>query len=491
MSAQQLSHDMTVGSLSGGLVLTMDPDAPALTEASLILEEGRVVEIVEGYIAHKDSIDCRGSLVMPGLVNTHAHMAEVLWRGCGGEQNTVAWISNRKHPLMAQLDPDSIRVAVRLACVEMLRSGTTAVLDPEVPADLALAVASATEELGIRAALAVGVASGAGYGAIAETGGHGRHSHARTDSLDVGTPAFEEFIAAWRDTFSERVAMWLGLRVLSGADPQLGRALSDAMEKYRIPLTFHCAEQPSDVAAVREESGMGTLEYADSIGILGPATIIAHGVHLDEPDLDVLARTATSVAHCPSSNSRTGAGVAPVLSMLERGVNVGLGTDGGMVNDRYDMLSEMRYMALLQKAVSGDPKAVTPERALQMATRDGAAALGLESGVLAPGAPADIVVVDPVTLGSWPAANPVDALVFSADRHAVQHVLIGGEVRLSHGEPVDVDVPELLGDAAEVARHTIRAAGLEEEVKGSWFSSVRADATRDSPDAGGHRHGLG
>ena len=474
---------MTVGSLSGGLVLTMDPDAPAFSEASVILEEGRVVDIVEGYTEHKDSIDCRGSLVMPGLVNTHAHMAEVLWRGCGGEQNTVAWIANRKHPLMAQLDPDSIRVAVRLACVEMLRSGTTAVLDPEVPADLALAVASAAQELGIRACLAVGVASGAGYGAIEETGGHGLHGHAATDSFDVLDPEFEEFIAAWRDTFDERVAMWLGLRVLSGADPLLGQALSDAMEKHRLSLTFHCAEQPSDVEAIRAESGMGTLEYAESIGILGPTTLIAHGVHLDESDLDVLCQTATSVSHCPSSNSRTGAGIAPVPAMLQRNINVGLGTDGGMVNDRYDMLSEMRYMALLQKAVSGNPKAVTPERALQIATCDGAVALGLESGVLKPGAPADVVVVDLVALGSWPTANPVDALVFSADRHAVQHVLIGGDVCLSHGEPVDVDIPELLGDAAEVSRQTIRAAGLEEEVKGSWLGS-----TRDSSDTGSHGH---
>ena len=476
---------MTVGSLSGGLVLTMDSDTPAYSEASVILEEGRVVEIVEGYVEHEESIDCRGSLVIPGLVNTHAHMAEVLWRGCGSEQNTVAWIANRKHPLMAQLDPDTIGVGVRLACVEMLRSGTTAVLDPEVPAHLALDVASAAEGLGIRACLAVGVASGAGYGAIEETGGHGHHGHHKSDSFDVLEPEFEEFIAAWRHTFGERVTMWLGLRVLSGADPRLGQALSDAMENHRLPLTFHCAEQPSDVEAVRAESGMGALEYAESIGILGPTTIIAHGVHLDESDLAVLHRTATSVAHCPSSNSRTGAGVAPVLAMLTRNINVGLGTDGGMVNDRYDMLSEMRYMALLQKAVSGNPKAVTPERALRMATRDGAAALGLESGVLRPGSPADVVVIDLVTLGSWPTANPVDALVFSADRHAVQHVLIGGEVRLSHGEPVDVDVPALLGDAAEVARHTIRAAGLEEEVKGIWLNP-----TRYSRNAAGHRSGL-
>ena len=462
---------MTVGSLSGGLVLTMDPSGPAYAEATVLIEEGRVAEIVDGHVRHKESIDCRGSIVMPGFVNTHAHMAEVLWRGCGGEQNTIAWIANRKHPLMAQLDGDSISVGVRLACVEMLRSGTTAVLDPEVPAHLARQVSAATAEGGIRAGLAVSVASGAGYGASPHGHGHGHHhhSHAGSDSLDVTDPEFPEFVRRWRQENHERVALWLGLRVLSGADRRLGQALSGAMAQHRVPLTFHCAEQRADVEAVQVGTGLGTLEYAESIGLLGPATVISHGVHLDEPDLDVLQRTGTSVSHCPSSNSRTGAGVAPVLAMLARDINVGLGTDGGMVNDRYDMLSEMRYAALLHKAASGDPKAITPERALQMATHDGALALGLDSGILRPGAPADIAVIDLATLGSWPASNPVDALVFSADRHAVRHVLVGGEPLLCDGDPVGVNVPKLLAEATEVSRETIRAAGLEEEVKASWL----------------------
>jgi len=460
---------MTVGSLSGGLVLTMDRTRPAYREATLVIEDGCISGIVDGYIRHNESIDCRGSIVIPGFVNTHAHMAEVLWRGCGGEQNTVDWIANRKHPLMAQLDGDSIRVGVRLASVEMLRSGTTAVLDPEVPAHLATRVASATGEIGIRAGLAVAVASGAGYGASDHSHRNHHHSHAGSDSLDVADPGFRGFVERWRRDKHERAALWLGLRVLSAADRQLGKVISAALERNRLRLTFHCAEQEADVEAVRASSGVGTLEYAEAIGLLGPATVISHGVHLDEPDIEVLQRTGTRVSHCPSSNSRTGAGVAPVPAMTSRGINVGLGTDGGMVNDRYDMLSEMRYAALLHKAVSGDPKAVTPERALRMATRDGARALGLESGILRPGAPADVCVVDLEALGSWPAYNPVDALVFSAGSRNVRHVLVGGEPRLLGGDLVGVNIPELLAEAAEVSRYTIRAAGLEEEVKPSWL----------------------
>ena len=477
---------MNVGSLSGGLVLTMDPAGPAYAEATVVIEEGRVAGIVEGHVRHKESIDCRGSVVMPGFVNTHAHMAEVLWRGCGGEQNTIAWIANRKHPLMAQLDAESIGVGIRLACVEMLRSGTTAVLDPEVPAHLVHQVAAATGEIGIRAGLAVAVASGAGYGASSHSQGHHHHSHAGSDSLDLADPEFPEFVRRWRRDNQERVALWLGLRVLSGADRRLGEALSGAMEQHRLPLTFHCAEQRADVEAVRVGTGLGTLDYAESLGLLGPATVISHGVHLDESDLGVLQRTETSVSHCPSSNSRTGAGVAPVLPMLARDINVGLGTDGGMVNDRYDMLSELRYAALLHKAVSGNPKAITPERALQMATRDGALALGLDSGILRPDAPADVAVIDLATLGSWPTPNPVDALVFSADSHAVQHVLVGGELLLRHGDPVGVNVPELLAEAAEVSRETIHAAGLEDEVRGSWLSTTSVSRRGD-----GHVHSHG
>ena len=477
---------MSVGTLSGGLVLTMDPTRPAYREATLVIEEGRVAGIVDGYVRHKESIDCRGSIVLPGFVNTHAHMAEVLWRGCGGEQNTIDWIANRKHPLMAQLDGDSIRVGVRLACVEMLRSGTTAVLDPEVPAHLATRVASATGEIGIRAGLAVAVASGAGYGGSHHSHVHHHHSHGGSDSLDVADPGFGEFVERWRRDKHERAALWIGLRVLSAADHHLGKAISAALERHRLRLTFHCAEQVADVQAVRASSGLGALEYAESIGLLGPATVISHGVQLEEADLEVLQRTGTRVSHCPGSNSRTGAGVAPVPAMTSRGIDVGLGTDGGMVNDRYDMLSEMRYAALLHKAVTGDPKAVTPERSLEMATRDGARALGLESGILRAGAPADVSVVDLEALGSWPAYNPVDALVFSAGSRNIRHVLVGGEPRLFHGSPVGVNVPELLAEAAEVSRDTIRAAGLEEEVKASW---LRGEGRSSHGHRRSHPHG--
>ena len=477
---------MTVGSLSGGLILTMDPARPAYPEATVVIEEGRVAGIVDGYVRHKESIDCRGSVVIPGFVNTHAHMAEVLWRGCGGEQNTIDWISNRKHPLMAQLDGDSIAVGVRLACAEMLRSGTTAVLDPEVPANLAAEVASTAADTGIRAALAVAVASGAGYGAAGHSHGHHHHAHGAADSVDPSGPEFSGFARRWRRDNDERIELWLGLRVLSAADRHLGQVLSSAMERHRLRLTFHCAEQEADVEAVRAGSGLGALEYAESIGLLGPNTVISHGVHLEASDLEVLRRTATAVSHCPSSNSRTGAGVAPVPAMISRGVNVGLGTDGGMVNDRYDMLSELRYAALLHKAINTDPKAITPERALTMATRAGAKALGLESGIVRKGAPADLSVVDLAGLGSWPAPNPVDTLVFSAGRSTIRHVLVAGEPVVCDGDPVAMNVPELLLEAAEVSRETIRSAGLEDEVKACWQRTGR-DSPTGHPRV--HSHG--
>ena len=170
--------------------------------------------------------------------------------------------------------------------------GTTAVLDPEVPAHLVQQVAAATGEIGIRAGLAVAVASGAGYGASSHSQGHHHHSHAGSDSLDLADPEFPEFVRRWRRDNQERVGLWLGLRVLSGADRRLGEALSGAMERHRLPLTFHCAEQRADVEAVREGTGLGTLDYAESLGLLGPATVISHGVHLDESDLGVLQRTA-------------------------------------------------------------------------------------------------------------------------------------------------------------------------------------------------------
>jgi 5-methylthioadenosine/S-adenosylhomocysteine deaminase len=195
---------------------------------------------------------------------------------------------------------------------------------------------------------------------------------------------------------------------------------------------------------------------------------VTHGVQLDDADLDRLVELGVSLVHCPSSNAKLGSGIAPVTEMLARGLNVALGSDGAVCNDSYDLFAEMRLAALLQKARHRDPAAIAPRDVIRMATLNGARALGIDAGRLAPGALADVTVVDPVRLGSWPTPNVLDSLVFATSAANVTDVLVGGVERVRNGTLLDVNVPRLLAEAGEAARAAIRGAGFEETVAASW-----------------------
>jgi 5-methylthioadenosine/S-adenosylhomocysteine deaminase len=204
------------------------------------------------------------------------------------------------------------------------------------------------------------------------------------------------------------------------------------------------------------------------VGLLGPNTVIAHGVHLPPNDLATLAGTRTSVAHCPTSNARVGSGIAPVPEMLQLGVNVALGTDGGMCNDTYDLMAEMRVASLIHKASRREPGVMPPTDVFAMATAGGSRALGLEAGRLSGGALADCVVFDLRRDGSWPPVDPLEALVFGSGRASVETVIVDGETRVVAGRAVSLDAGRVYRDAEEAAIEAIDRSGIGDEIRPAW-----------------------
>jgi 5-methylthioadenosine/S-adenosylhomocysteine deaminase len=457
---------MSTVSLVGGKISTFDVRRRVLDVGTVVIEDGTIVAVLAGTHNVGEVLDCRGKFIFPGLVNTHAHTAEVVWRGLGGGLPTKEWAQTRKHPLMAQLDEDSAEIAVRLACSEMLRSGTTAFLDPEIPLGLLPGIARAARASGMRAGLAVTMPSGHGYGQangpLQVEGhsdvGHQRSRHSRSEDVVLSSERIGAEIENWRR--DGRVSMWLALRVLSGADEHSASTVRSLASERHLRVTYHAAENREDVDAIHNQTGLGPAAYAQSLGLLGEDVVIAHGVQVTRDDMTLLAATRTAVAHCPSSNARTGSGIAPLPAYLEHGVVVGLGTDGGMVNDTYDLISEMRTAAIIHNASNGSGTCLVPEQLLQMATVNGARMLGIGSGAIEVGAAADAIVIDLHRLGSWPVHDVFDSLVYSADRNCVSDVVIGGDVLLRNGSLVDVDEDVLLSQASEIATETIRAAGI-------------------------------
>ena len=447
----------------------MDDSRRVLAEGTVIIEDGLVVDVVAGHVDNGASIDCRGKLVLPGLVNAHVHSLQRLWRGSGANMSTFEWIRTRRYPLMAQLDDRGVRVAMRLACAEMVRSGTTAFLEPEVPAGHLPAMAAASGESGLRAGLAMSVRAGdeeprVGFAHTRAADDTQQGAHA--DPIDLTSPELADVVAAWHGAGEGRVSLWIALYALRSADDVIARWIRRRADDHDLRITFHAVAFPEYTRGIEEHTGLRPAAYAKSLGLLGPKTVIGHGVHFDRDEFQLLASAGTTIAHCPSHRP-AGSRIAPVPAYLRAGIGVALGTDGGTVNDHYDLLTDLRYAAMLHGSRNSDPDKITAEEILEMATRHGARGLGVGDGSLEAGQPADAAVLDLQRLR--PTQNVIDSIVFAAGRDAVSTVVVGGDPILHKGSISGLDEDGLLREAEEIARETVSGANLSDEVASPWF----------------------
>ena len=236
-----------------------------------------------------------------------------------------------------------------------------------------------------------------------------------------------------------------------------------------IPITMHCAEVKAD-RAFHESVSHTPTSYCEDVGLLGPQTVLVHMVHLDDSDIKKLAETGTHVAHCPTSNCKLASGICRVRDMQKAGVNIGLGTDGAPCNNSNDMFQEMKLASILHKAVSFDPKAVPAEDVLEMATINGARALGLESsiGSLEIGKKADFVAINTESVRMKPWYSPVSAVVYSATGSDVDTVVVDGQIIVQHGTLLTMNEDEICKRADQLGHEVVKRAGKTEDVWGKW-----------------------
>lgn len=236
-----------------------------------------------------------------------------------------------------------------------------------------------------------------------------------------------------------------------------------------IPITMHCAEAPADKVFFSSVDHTA-MSYCSSVGLLGPSTVLVHMVYLEDSDIAKLAETGTHVVHCPSSNTKLASGICRVPDLLESGVSVTLGTDGAPCNNTCDMLQEMRLAGILHKVSRMDPTAVPAETVLELATINGAIALGLGDaiGSLEVGKRADFVAIDFRAVHLQPWHSPVSAVVYSATGRDVELVVVDGKVVVSNGKLMTMDEEEIWKEAAKRSKEVVARAGLSEKVKARW-----------------------
>lgn len=425
--------------VSGGLILTMDERGTCL-RGEIAIRGGTILAMGEALagLEAEERLDASGCLVIPGLVNGHTHAAMTCFRGVADDLPLERWLAEHIFPLERRcVDEELVYWGSRLACLEMVRGGVTAFADMYFFEDQ---VAWAAQEVGLRALLGEGL-------------------------LAVPSPAAPDPREALRraEGFVDR---WIGHRLVRpSVDPhavytcsdELLRRASEVARRWGVPLVIHLQETRAEMAEARRRWGCSPLQYLERLGVLEGEVVACHLVHLEEGDLELAARRGVRVIHCPESNAKLAAGVAPVPEMLRRGLVVGLGTDGPASNNDLDLFGEMGFAAKLHKAVRGDPTVLPARQVLEMATRQGARALGLPGGVIEVGGVADLVVVELGAPHAVPLHDPYSHLVYAAKAADVRDVIVDGRVVMRNRRVLTVDEAETLERVQRLAARVQRS----------------------------------
>ena len=430
---------MTTLRIAGGQVLRPDM---TVERADVLLDqdEGTILDI--GDVSNADeTLDADGDLVIPGLVNAHCHAAMTLLRGYADDKPLETWLREAVWPVEAELTPEDVRAGTELGLVEMIQSGTTGFADMYFEVDQ---VAKAVEEAGLRARIGHGVVT------------IGRDEDAAREDFQTSLDIAERFDGAADGRISTAV---MPHSLTTVGEEYLDEYVPRARE-IGVPLHYHANETKDEVAPIVEERNERPLEYARDEGMTESGDFVAHGVHVNAAEIDLLAETGTGVVHCPASNMKLASGMAPVQAMLDAGVTVGLGTDGAASNNDLDMFGEMRDAAMLGKLAANDASAVPAEEVVKMATAGSAAALGFDSGRIEEGANADLAVIDLSAPHLTPRHDLVSHLSYAVRGSDVRHTICDGCVLMEDREVLTLD-EESVRETAERKAHELVARATE------------------------------
>ena len=426
--------------LRGGTIVTMNPKRE-IGKGDVYIEDGRIRGIGAQASAGRkvdEIVDCSDCLIVPGFVQPHIHLCQTLFRGGADDLELLDWLKLRIWPFEAAHDYDSLFASAMLGAAELLLSGTTAILDMGTVHHTD-AIFEAASRLGLRATIGK---------AMMDFG----------DDIPLGLQETTEFsleeslalAARWHGKDNDRLRYAFAPRFVLSCSEKLLKAVVFEARSRGLGIHTHASENRNEMQAVKDVCGMDNLSYFESIGMVGDDTVLAHCVHVSDEGMNMLAETGTHVAHCPSSNLKLASGIAQIPEMLERGINVGLASDGAPCSNTLDQFVQMRLAGLIQKPRLG-PTTMPAEKIVELATINGAKALGLESeiGSLVEGKKADIAIIDATGFHLAPAENPYSMLAYACRATDVLHVLTDGEFRVRDRRLVGNDIRKI----AAAARH--------------------------------------
>ncbi len=437
--------------IRGGQILTLN-DRHDVIDGDVSIKDGRIAAIGSNIAERHDRVvDARGGYVLPGLIQTHIHLCQTLFRGFADDLPLMDWLRTRIWPMEAAHTPATLRAAARLATTELLSSGTTAVLTMETVHDTDV-VFEAVAESGLRATIGKCMMD---FDAEVPR----RLQEATQSSLDESVTIRKR----WHGAANGRLSAAFAPRFAVSCSRELLEAVGSLSDEQHALVHTHASESRDEIAIVKKISGgMTNLEYLASVHLASPHLCAAHCVWVDDREQRLIADHDIKVMHCPGSNLKLGSGIAPVPEMRARGITVSLGADGAACNNRLDMFEEMRLAAVLQ-AMRKRPGVLPARDVLWMATRAGARTLGLddEIGSLEVGKRADVIVVERDRPHLAPGPEVYSTLVYAARGSDVRTTIVDGELLVDDFLPVRVDRTEIAVEARAAALDLARRAGLK------------------------------
>lgn len=417
-------------------IIPVEPAGMVLHNHAIAIDKGVIQSILPNdkaslQFAPREHMVLSQHALIPGLINLHTHAAMSLMRGLADDLPLIEWLNNHIWPTeIKHVNADFVLDGTKLACAEMLKGGTTCFNDMYY-----------FPEASVQAALTAGMRGSIGMSVINFPTAYASDAD---DYLAKGL--------AMRDEYRHHPLLsfcFAPHAPYTVSDKTLTNILTYA-EQLDLPIHIHLHETDVEVTNSLETFGLRPIARLHQLGLLSPSLIAVHMIHLTREEIELTGNQGCSIAHCPSANLKLASGFAPISALLNQGINIGLGSDGAASNNRLDMFEEMRLAALLAKAQSGRAEELPAHQALQMATLNGAKALGLGEriGSLVKGKMADITAVDFSSLELSPCYDPISHLVYSAGRQHVSHVWVDGKILLNEGKFTTLDERELLHRAA-------------------------------------------
>ncbi|KAB3530539.1 5'-deoxyadenosine deaminase [Alkaliphilus serpentinus] len=439
--------------IKNALIVTMN-NRRDIFKGDILIEGDRIKEMSPKLEMEADTvIDATGKTVIPGMIQTHIHLTQTLYRGQADDLELLDWLKQRVWPLEGSHTAESNYVSAKLGIAELIKGGTTSIIDMGT-VNHSDSIFEAIEESGFRAISGKCMMD---YGiGVPDT---------LMEDTNESIKESERLLKKWHGKANNRIQYAFAPRFVVSCTEELLVKVRDLSKEYGVMVHTHASENRGEIELVQRDRGMRNVLYLDKLGMTGDQLILAHCIWLDDEEMKILAATGTKISHCPNSNLKLASGIAKIPELLEMNASVSIAADGAPCNNNLDIFKEMRSAALIQKARLLSPTVMPAHKVFELATIGGAQAMGMEKelGSLEVGKKADIVILDLNKIHCSPSdeVDVVSRIVYSADACDVDTTIIDGKIVMKNRELLTLSEKEIMEDSNRLVKQQIQLANVK------------------------------